>query len=87
MYLIKKKARRRDEREEIQQEFDSVTEFRKSLFKDKDIVKGQRDEMLMEVKRLNHQTHGLKILIRDKCGQKGIEWFNKIEQKKSLQSK
>ena len=84
LYLMRKETRDRDEREEIQQEFDSVTEFRASLFNDKDLVKGQRDEMLLEVKRLNNQTHKLKELIRDKCGGRGIEWYNRIEQKKAL---
>jgi hypothetical protein len=84
LFLKRKKTRNRDEKEEIQQDFDAVIEFRASLFKDKDLVKGQRDEMLLEVKRLNNQTHKLKELVRDKCGEKGIEWYNRIEQKKAL---
>jgi uncharacterized protein (DUF3084 family) len=81
LFEKKKKRWKKDEWKNIQEEIKSVLELRKSLFEDKDKVKEQRDQMLAEVKQLNNRTHELKILIRDRCGQKGLDWYNKIEQK------
>jgi uncharacterized protein (DUF3084 family) len=84
LFLQKKIVNIKEEKQKIQAEFNSVSELRTSLFEDKDKIKEERDHMFNEVKRLNIQTHDLKLLIKDRCGQKGIEWYNKIEQKKAL---
>jgi len=59
-----------------------VTELRKGFFNDKDRVKEQRDSLHSEVKRLNAQTSELKHFIRDRCGRRGNEWYDRLEERK-----
>ena len=63
-------------------ELKEVTELRKSFFTDKDKVKEQRDGLLAEVRRLNAQTAELKKFIRDRCGPKGKDWYERLEERK-----
>lgn len=54
-----------------------VNELRKNIFEDRDKIYLQKESFLLEVKRLNNQTRELKELIRDRCGNKGREWYNR----------
>ncbi len=76
-----------NKRKLLNEEFDCIGELRASLFNDKDKIKAQRDEIKDELKRINQQTHELKVLIKDRCGSKGLEWYNKIEAKKLMPNK
>lgn len=80
-----KKEKRNNNRGSIREtieELKMVHELRKNVFADRDKVKEQREGFLDEVRRLNNQTRGLKELIRDRCGYKGREWYNRLETKK-----
>ncbi len=81
--IQKKRAAPFEERQQIQAEIDILTELRDDIFPDKDAVKQQRDELHSELKRLNNQTHQLKIAIRDRCGYKGRDWYNRLEERKA----
>lgn len=59
-----------------------VNELRKSVFDDKDKVKAQQASFLQEVQKLNNQTRELKECIRNRCGFKGVDWFNRLEERK-----
>jgi len=67
---------------EIKQEIRMVNELRKSVFDDKDKLKSQKESFFNEVKRLNNQTRKLKELIRDRCGNKGEDWYFRLESRK-----
>lgn len=58
-----------------------VHEMRKTLFDDRDKVKAQRVSFLQEVRSLNNRTRELKELIRDQCGTRGLDWFNRLEER------
>ena len=49
------------------------------LIATKDLVKKARDLLLNYVQELNHKTHSFKIKIRDECGDRGREWFDKMD--------
>jgi len=34
-----------------------------------------------ELKRLNNQTRRLKLIIRDRCGQKGKDWYARLDER------
>jgi len=75
----KKKYELIDKIKPLHKEKKLVRDLRKSLFDDQEKVKGQKEHLYSEVKRLNKQTRELKILIRDRCGTKGQDWYDKIE--------
>ncbi len=61
-----------------------VNELRKSVFNDRDKVKEQKVNFLAEVQRLNRQTKKLKEFIRDRCGDGGREWYNRLEARRRI---
>ena len=78
------KARRQKDRALIRDTIEQlkiVHEMRKNLFDDRDKVKAQRVSFLQEVRRLNNRTRELKELIRDECGPRGLDWFNRLEER------
>ena len=58
-----------------------IKDFRKSLFDDQEKVKEQKEHLYSEVKRLNNRTRELKLLIKDRCGTKGKDWYARIERR------
>lgn len=80
----------KNNRKEIQdfiEQLKMVNEIRKSAFDDRDKVRQQKDGFLAEVKRLNLQTMRLKEFVRDRCGLKGKDWFNRLEARKAARRK
>jgi len=68
-------------KQQLEQEIVALIELRTQLFPDKDQLKAQRDRFHTEVKRLNAQTHALKIAIRDRCGPQGQDWYERLEKR------
>ena len=60
-------------------EIGSLNEFKSSVLGDLTKVKPQRAHLSAEVKRLNEQTRNLKMAIRDRCGYKGRECYDRLE--------
>lgn len=69
---------------QLEQEISALIELRNHLFPDKDALKAQRNRFHNQVKRLNAQTHALKIAIRDRCGPQGRDWYNRLERRTEL---
>lgn len=67
------------DRKNIFSEIGSLNEFKSSVLGDLTKVKPQRAHLSEEVKRLNEQTRNLKMAIRDRCGHKGREWYDRLE--------
>ncbi|GEM_PF-1786829 len=80
---LKKAIQRKalQEKQEIQNEIDSLITLRKALFEDKDNLKEQKDTFLSEVRKLNSQTSQLKHTIRDCTGARGRAWYNRLQQR------
>jgi hypothetical protein len=66
----------------LTKELNELKEVRKSLFGDKDTLKKQTDDLKNKLKSFNIRTSTLKFRIRDNCGEKGIDWFQRLEQRK-----
>lgn len=86
LFTQKKDAKSKTERTDIQNEITSIQELRKKLFDDKDEIKKQRDEFQFRVKELNSKTHTLKINIKDRTGSRGVEWYQRLEERKARRS-
>ncbi len=86
LFTRKKEAKSKTERTEIQDEITSIQELRTKLFDDKDEIKKQRDEFQSRVKELNSKTHSLKINIKDRTGSRGVEWHERLEERKARRS-
>ena len=67
------------EKKEIFSEISDLNKFKSSVLGDLAKVKPQKAHLFSEVKRLNEQTHSLKIAIRDRCGERGRDWFARLE--------
>jgi hypothetical protein len=61
-----------------------IDEMRTSFFNDRDLVKKQKSSFLVKVKKLNKQTRMLKEFIRDRCNYKGLDWYNRLEERKRI---
>ena len=75
-------ARRNKDRKRIHETIEQlkvVNDLRKSVFDDRDRVREQKDRFLAEVRLLNSQTRELKEFIRDRCGDGGREWYQRLE--------
>ena len=73
------KAQRPQERAVLREEIKLLNELRTSIFPDKDAVKSQRDELLAELRSMNQRTRELKLMIRDRCGERGRDWYRSLE--------
>ena len=66
---------------DIELQLKGIRELRESVFEDRDKVRAQKKSFLQEVQRLNNRTRELKELIRDECGTRGLDWFNRLEER------
>ena len=66
-------------RSQLEQEISALISLRSQLFPDKDELKAQRDHFQTQVTNLNSHTHYLKDAIRDRCGEKGQDWYLRLE--------
>ena len=76
---LRQNTRSVEERQRLTVEINMLNDLRQKIFPDKDALKTQRDELLGEVQRLNARTRELKLAIRDRCGQRGAEWYERLE--------
>lgn len=79
-----KKDKNKNEIHRIVEELKMINELRRELFFQKEILISQKNSFYNEVKRLNNQTSNLKHFIRQRCGGRGIQWYNKLEARKLL---
>lgn len=74
-------------KEEILTEIRSLNSFKSSVIEDLKILKEQKEKLYSEVKRLNAQTSNLKMVIKERCGVKGQEWYLRLEARKALKNR
>lgn len=71
----------RPEKQILLSEIREITSFVTSIFAELELVSKQRKEMYDEVQRLNLQTRNLKLAIKDRCGDRGKEWYEKLQKR------
>lgn len=69
---------------DLEQEISALIELSRQLYPDKDQLKAQRDNFYNQVQQFNSRTHTLKLAIRDRCGDKGRDWYNRLEARTSI---
>lgn len=75
----KRTARSIHEKTQIEQEISALIDLREKLFPDKDELKSQRNQFNSRVKDFNANTRTLKLTIRDRCGNRGWDWYQRLE--------
>tara|TARA_R110001583_G_scaffold66088_3_gene190387 strand:- start:81 stop:674 length:594 start_codon:yes stop_codon:yes gene_type:complete len=65
----------------IKNDLKSIIIVRKNSFTQRDQLQQEIAEILTLQKKLNADTSELKYRIRDTCGSRGEEWFNRLEQR------
>lgn len=69
---------------QLEQEIGALVELGNQLYPDKDQLKTQRDHFHNQVAQFNARTHTLKLAIRDRCGERGQDWFRRLEARTSI---
>ena len=83
--LLKKRNKSTDYKSsnEIKQEIEIIQDQKITFQKNYELCKVQKNNLYEELKKLNTQTSLLKYIIRDKCGLRGVEWYEKLEARKN----
>lgn len=81
LFAEKKNTNNYQRRVQLEQEISALIELRNQLFPDKDQLKIERDKFQEQVTQFNAKTHALKIAIRDKCGERGQDWYRRLEER------
>lgn len=68
-----------EERGKYREEFDSYGMLRQGIFEEFETLKLQHSLFNEKLHKFNMTTHKLKISIRDNCGWRGEEWFERLE--------
>jgi hypothetical protein len=68
---------------DLKEELKSVKNTRKILFDDQDILKEQKDSLSKTLKKFNLNTRELKLIIKNNTGQRGLNWYNRLEARKN----
>ena len=71
--------------QEISEEISEMKEFRSSILQDLQKVESEEVRFKEEVNRLNMQTMELKQAIRERCGRRGREWYDRLVARKMAQ--
>ena len=69
-------------KKDLKEELTALNKMRKGLFNEKELINKEQEGMLEQVRRLNKGTGTLKLHIKNHCGNKGDNWYNKIEANK-----
>ena len=67
---------------EIKKEIEIILDQKISFQKNNELCISQKKMLYEELKKLNIQTSILKYIIRDKCGDRGLDWFERLEHRK-----
>ncbi len=70
----------------LKEELRSVKSTRKILFDDQDTLKNQRNSLSGTLKKFNENTRQLKFIIRDNTGERGLNWYKRLESRKRGES-
>lgn len=83
---IAKVSKNKPEIHRIIAELKIINELRRELFSEKDNLLVQKNSFYEEVKQLNAQTSELKQYIKNRCGSRGFEWYQRLESRKLLRN-
>ncbi|MGY0146058.1 hypothetical protein [Edwardsiella tarda] len=72
------------EKKKIQEEINMIGDMIKGLYGDLNKNKSEKDELYNKVKDFNAKTRELKLTIRDQTGQKGYDWYMRLEHRASM---
>jgi hypothetical protein len=70
------------ERNALRSEIQMLNELRSSVRPRFQQVLDEKRVFASELSRLNEQTRALKVAIRDRCGQRGRDWYARLEERK-----
>lgn len=86
LFNKKKSTSDLSEKKKIQEEINMIGGMVKGLYEDLTKNKHEKDELQSKVKEFNAKTRELKLTIRDQTGQKGYDWYTRLEYRSSMRS-
>ncbi|MEG6276153.1 hypothetical protein UXO72_23655 [Enterobacter hormaechei] len=86
LFENKKSANNSNDKRIIQEEINLIGEMIKELYDDLNKNKLEKDDLYKKVKDFNAKTRALKLTIRDQTGQKGYDWYTRLEHRSAMRS-
>lgn len=83
-HKLKQRDITQEKKAELRAEFNSYGELRADLFENLHELKAQQTSFRNKLKSFNNTTHGLKITIRDNCGERGRDWYRRLQERAAL---
>lgn len=68
---------------QIREQLNSVRESLNQAKHERSNIKQQKVTLLSELRDINHKTRELKLYLRDHCGQKGRDWYQRRLERRS----
>ena len=79
LFVTKRDSKNKDEKATIQREIEETLDLKKQLYSDLSTLKEQYNDYIVKVKHFNHITSNLKDAIRERCGQRGRDWYDQLQ--------
>ena len=68
---------------QIREQLNTVRSFLKQANLERANIKQQKEALLFELRDINHKTRELKLYLRDNCGNKGRDWYQRSLERRS----
>lgn len=68
---------------QIREQLNAVHGSLKQAKHERSNIKQQKEALLLELRDINYKTHELKLYLRDHCGQKGRDWYQRGLERRS----
>ncbi len=68
---------------QIREQLNAVRESLKQAKNERSNIKQQKEALFSELRDINHKTRELKLYLRDHCGQKGRDWYQRGLERRS----
>lgn len=62
---------------QVREQLNVMRECLKQAKHERSTIKQQKDALWSEIRGINHKTHELKLYLRDHCGEKGYNWYQR----------
>lgn len=79
LFVSKRDSKNKDDKATLQREIEETLDLKKQLYSDLSSLKEQYNDYIGKVKHFNHVTSSLKDAIRERCGQRGRDWYDQLQ--------
>lgn len=70
-----------EKKKEIQTEINMIKDIIDGLYLELNVIKNDKERFYQELKAFNLKTSNIKYRIRDNTGYKGVDWYNRLQER------